>query len=254
MTDSGAKPVIAPEEPADSAYGQSYLEWKGWEEANFAKAGSLETAYFDAELKRSGFTATETSRVLEIGFGNGSFLAYARNKSWNTVGTEVNEFLVRMAKARGLTAIHADELDTLESSSFDLIVAFDVLEHIPPSGLLAFVQELVTLLRPGGLLLARFPNADSPFGLLNQNGDITHLTAIGLGKVRYLNRELETNLVFFGGQAVPLHGGSVTRSLRRMLGLALFKVADAFVNRVFFSNDHIAFCSSNVVMVLQVPR
>lgn len=254
MTVNELEPVPTPEAQADSAYGQSYLEWKGWDQANFARADALATAYFDAELKRAGFTASETSKVLEIGFGNGSFLAYAKNKGWDTVGTEVNHFLVRMALAHGLTAIHADDVHTLAEHSFDLVVAFDVLEHIPQDSLLPFVQGLIKLLRPGGLLLARFPNADSPFGLVNQHGDITHLTAIGLGKVRYLNRELETRLVFFGGQSVPLSGGSPGRLLRRMFGLALFGVVDAVVNKVFFPNDHIAFCSPNAVMVLQAPR
>jgi len=246
--------LTASKDNADIAYGKSYLEWKGWDEGNFARASSLETFYFDAEVRRAGFKSNSKIDVLEIGFGNGSFLAYAQNRGWNAVGTEVNGFLVHMATRRGFRAIHADNLDTLEDSSFDLVVAFDVLEHISPDHLLNFVQALTRLLKPGGFLLARFPNADSPFGLLNQNGDITHLTAIGLGKVRYLTRELDMKPVFFGGQAVPLVCGSAIRSLRRLCGLALFKVVDSIVNNLFFPNDRIAFCSSNVVMILQSTK
>ena len=247
-------PLTTSEEHPDLVYGKSYLEWKGWDEDTFAKVGSLDAIYFDAELSRARFKPAGNIEILEIGFGNGSFLAYAKSKGWNAVGTEVNDFLVEMATRRGLNAIHANDLNTLTEGAFDLVVAFDVLEHIPQDHLLEFVRSLAKTLRPGGLLLARFPNADSPFGLLNQNGDMTHLTAIGLGKVRYLSRELDMNLVFFGGQAVPVICGKAVRSLRRLAGVALFKVVDSFVNKVFFPNDPIAFCSSNVVMVLQATR
>ena len=251
MMVNGPDPLTPSDDHTDLVYGRTYLEWKGWDEQNFARAGKLEISYFDAELKRAGFKADSRTEVLEIGFGNGSILAYAKTKGWNAVGTEVNEFLVEMATRRGLNAIHANDLAGLKQASFDLVVAFDVLEHISQDHLLGFVRDLVNKVKPGTLLLARFPNADSPFGLLNQNGDITHLSAIGLGKARYLARELGLELVFFGGQAVPV-AGSAMRSLRRVGGLALFKLIDTVVNRVFFPNDPIAFCSSNAVMVLRV--
>ena len=254
MTGKGPRPTAESEEHADLAYGKSYLEWKGWDERSFAKAGNLQTCYFDAELSRANFKPSDKCEVLEIGFGNGSFLAYAKSKGWSAVGTEMNAVLVEMATRSGLNAIHANDLETLKDGTFELVVAFDVLEHIPPDHLLAFVQSLTRLLKPGGLFLARFPNADSPFGLLNQNGDVTHRNAIGQGKVRQLNRELNLKLIFFGGQAVPLNCGDVSRSLRRVLGLALFKLVDSVVNRIFFPNDHISFCSSNVVMVLQAAE
>ncbi|WP_419805471.1 class I SAM-dependent methyltransferase [Terriglobus sp.] len=254
MMVNGPDPLTTSEEHADLHYGKSYLGWKGWDDDNFAKVSRAEIFYFDAELRRAGFKPTSQIRVLEIGFGNGSFLAYAKTKGWNAIGTEVNDFLVEMATRRGLYAIHALDLNALDDGAFDLVVAFDVLEHIPQNYLLDFVKSLVRKLKPGGLFIARFPNADSPFGLLNQNGDMTHLTALGLGKVRYLSRELGMRVVFFGGQAVPLIRNEAFRSLRRIAGLALFKVVDIFVNKVFYPNDPIAFCSSNVVMVLQATR
>lgn len=254
MKVNGPDPLTAPGDEDGTAYGKSYLGWKGWDEENFGKVGDLETCYFDAELKRASLDLQRKIEVLEIGFGNGSFLAYVKNRGWNAVGTEINGVLVEMATRRGLNAIHSDDLNTLKEGSFDLVVAFDVLEHISPDHLLDFVRSLLRMLKPGGVLLARFPNADSPFGLLNQNGDITHLTAIGLGKVRYLARELDAKLVFFGGQAIPINCGSVLRSVRRFCGVAMFKIVDAFVNSVFFPNDRISFCSPNVVMILQAAR
>lgn len=232
-------------------YGKSYLDWKGWDESSFGVLDALQTYYFDAEMMRTGLELNRKLQVLEIGFGNGSFLAYAKRRGWEIVGTEANAHLINAASLFGFHAIPADDLHTLQHGMFDLVVAFDVLEHVPPLELLGFVRKLAEKLKPGGILLARFPNADSPFGLVNQQGDITHMCAIGLGKVRYLSIELEMRIVFFGAEARPVRCGSFTQSIRRLLGLALTKSIDFFVNKTLLQNLNIAFCSSNVVMILQ---
>ena len=244
-------PVTVSPDHEDATYGRSYLEWKGWQADNFAQLGSLRASYFDAELRRTRRDLNGEIKVLEIGFGNGSFLAYARARGWDAIGTEINGALVETANRSGFHAIHAEALNKLGKGAFDLVLAFDVLEHIPQAQMLAFVDSLAQRLKPGGVLLARFPNADSPFGLVTQNGDLTHLNAIGLGKVRYIARELGMKLVFYGGQAVPLTGGGAMRTIRRFFGLALFKTVDGLVNTIFYPNDHIAFCSGNAVMILQ---
>ncbi|HEV8549506.1 MAG TPA: class I SAM-dependent methyltransferase [Polyangiaceae bacterium] len=42
--------------------------------------------------------------------------------------------------------------------SFDLVVSMDVIEHLPPEGLLPWLQELLRVLKPGGLLFLTTPN------------------------------------------------------------------------------------------------
>ena len=61
---------------------------------------------------------------------------------------------------------------------FDLIVLFDVLEHLSLSEIVASFKIFSHLLTPSGKVLARFPNGGSPFGRLHQYGDATHQTVL----------------------------------------------------------------------------
>ena len=54
---------------------------------------------------------------------------------------------------------------------FDTVVAFDVFEHFALEEIEARLAALETMIRPGGHLLMRFPNGQSPFGLVLQHGD-----------------------------------------------------------------------------------
>jgi 2-polyprenyl-3-methyl-5-hydroxy-6-metoxy-1,4-benzoquinol methylase len=159
---------------ADPALYNGYVEWKSWRGA-FA-ASDREARYYAAEFKGIALTG---KRVLEIGFGNGSFLAWARAQGAVVTGTEAIDALVEQARAKGFDAQPASLTDLAAAArQFDLVVAFDVLEHWSRRELLANLRQIHALLAHDGLLLARFPNGHSPFGLVHQHGDLTHVTAL----------------------------------------------------------------------------
>ena len=97
-------------------------------------------------------------RVLDVGCGEGVFLALMRERGWQAVGVELGEESARIAREeRGLDVRTGDlfSLDA-EPSSFDAVVMSHVLEHLPdPVGALARVREL---LEPGGMLMLSLPN------------------------------------------------------------------------------------------------
>jgi 2-polyprenyl-3-methyl-5-hydroxy-6-metoxy-1,4-benzoquinol methylase len=64
------------------------------------------------------------------------------------------------------------------TGNFDFVVAFDVLEHLTREQLVYLFHTLAALLKSGDHVLARFPNAQSPFGCVSQNRDLTHRTAL----------------------------------------------------------------------------
>ena len=162
-------------ENLETSYGEDYLKWKSWEGIKFGTLKRTESAYFTAEISRTKYNFPQNSKVLEIGFGNGAFLKYALEKQWDVLGIEINQSLVRIAKERGFSATHTDNLSSFEDNSFDLIVAFDVLEHVPQESIPNMILEVKRILKSDRFFIARFPNGDSPIGLINQNGDITHL-------------------------------------------------------------------------------
>ena len=152
-----------------------YERWKNWT-ALFAfdadKAG-----YFEGELRGA---AIKGAQVLELGFGAGDFLAWAKSRGAIVAGTEVNDVLLAAARQHGIALLPA-AIETVAADNaarFDTIVALDVFEHLDLGEIETALLACATMLRPGGHLVLRFPNAQSPFGLPPQNGDLTHRTRL----------------------------------------------------------------------------
>lgn len=148
-----------------------YLHWKKWGVDNFAILNAHDKQYFDAALKYFSRQISGTPTALEIGFGNGKFLQYCTNAGWSVTGTEINPLLVKIAQEIGFNALCSSDLSQLSANQYDLVAAFDVLEHIPQNQILFLLQQINRVLKPKGVCLLRFPNGDSPFGLANQNGE-----------------------------------------------------------------------------------
>jgi 2-polyprenyl-3-methyl-5-hydroxy-6-metoxy-1,4-benzoquinol methylase len=168
---------------ADSAnlYG-GYAQWKQWD-GDFS-ASDRDARYFTAEFADIELAAR---RVLEIGFGNGSFLAWAKAQGALVVGTEIDEGMLARAREKGFVAWPSVLAELAASGQrFDVVVAFDVFEHWDKETLIANLKCIAALLDTGGLVLARFPNGHSPFGRVHQHGDITHQTALSKSSIEQL--------------------------------------------------------------------
>lgn len=122
-----------------------------------------------------------------MGFGNGALLGWCRDRGINIIGTEIQDELVERANSMGFFA--AKDFSAIRPESFDMVVALDVFEHIIYEDLVAVCMKLHDLLRPGAILIARFPNGDSPFSMPHKQGDPTHVNVIGSGFARKLMAE-----------------------------------------------------------------
>jgi SAM-dependent methyltransferase len=155
----------------------AYAQWKGWDEANFGRFTDNDRRYFEWHVRRA-LRGREPQRVLEIGFGNGSFLGFGRARGWDIIGVEISSELRARAERAGYRTVA--DIDLLApDAGFDLVALFDVLEHLEADQLIGFVRKLRALLVPSGAILLRVPNGDSPFGRRHQHGDMTHRVAIG---------------------------------------------------------------------------
>lgn len=235
---------MAKKEPA-------YLAWKHWDPASFGSFSARDHAYFSAEIARASASLPECPRVLEIGFGNGSFLAWARQRGWSIEGTELIPDLINQARVNAFPVYAASELAELPRQGYDLVVAFDVLEHISSCNLEGTMNVIYSLLRPGGCLVARFPNADSPFGLEGQHGDPTHMNAIGVGKIKYYAAHIGFSLVYLGPEAQPVPAGGWGLTARRLVTLPIKVIVDLIVGWVFLPGSGVSFSSRNTVAVLR---
>jgi SAM-dependent methyltransferase len=245
-------PAAAVGSASAAVYGSEYSEWKHWTDDSFAALSMREACDFGANLRKAGRGLPAGSQMLDIGFGNGAFLEYGRRRGWQMSGTEANPGLVERARQKGFNAVHAEALAGFADSSFDLVSAFDVLEHIPLDALPGFLSEVRRVLKPGGLFLGRFPNGDSPFGCHLQNGDPTHVTTIGTRRARYLAAISNLEVVYLWHEVQALWAG-ITHTPHRLFAVPMKKLMNLFLNLVYSPRNPLPFCSPNLVMILRKP-
>jgi 2-polyprenyl-3-methyl-5-hydroxy-6-metoxy-1,4-benzoquinol methylase len=158
----------------------SYSQWKDWH-LNFS-CSDLEERYYELEFGR---LVLPGSRIVEIGFGNGGFLDWAKRRGAEVYGVEIQPEILEAANRHGFKAVQfIEELLSYRGDGFDLAVALDVFEHIPPAEVPRALQQIESLLKVTGTLTLRVPNGLSPFGRLNQHGDATHTTVVTPAKVK----------------------------------------------------------------------
>jgi|ERR1017187_5703851 2-polyprenyl-3-methyl-5-hydroxy-6-metoxy-1,4-benzoquinol methylase len=163
---------------------QDYSKWKGWlTEVPFAELSTLQNKKYESQLERLSIPYKEIN-ALEIGYGNGSFIQFLLNNGSRIEGIEIQEPLLDAAKAKGIP-VHSS-INDVACGPYDLIVAFDVLEHLTIEELKSLFLKCRSLLKEKGAMVFRFPNADSFAGMGAQNGDFTHITAIGQTKLQQI--------------------------------------------------------------------
>jgi SAM-dependent methyltransferase len=234
----------------DGAYDGSYLKWKHWEAGTFGSLSRRDASDLSAQIRRSKVSLPPGSRVLEMGFGNGSILRYGRNRHWEMIGTEANIELVRRANESGFCAKHAEDLRPFPDDHFDLVIAYDVLEHIGQDQIPSALSEVQRILKKGGVFLARFPNGDSPFSRFSQHGDPTHLTTIGSFKAKNFAATLDMRITYLGGEIQPLWAG-LPHFAYRILANPIRSLLNVFLNFLFCPGDYKSLCSTNLIMILQ---
>jgi 2-polyprenyl-3-methyl-5-hydroxy-6-metoxy-1,4-benzoquinol methylase len=154
---------------------KNYADWKSW---GGPEDLHHDTGEFEVEIRRAETPPGAT--VLEVGFGEGAFLDWARGCSYRIVGVDINPDMVHAAKRRGHEVYLGDARNLLQdfTEKFDAIVCLDVLEHLTLQEIVDLFSVLATVLKPEGRIVARFPNGASPFGRLYQHGDATHMTTL----------------------------------------------------------------------------
>jgi 2-polyprenyl-3-methyl-5-hydroxy-6-metoxy-1,4-benzoquinol methylase len=118
-------------------------------------------------LERYAFAARHLppGRWLDMacGVGYGSARLASEGGAREVVGVDLSEQAVAYARSRyaapGLRFARADAMRFREGAPYDGVVSLETIEHVPdPAGLVA---HLVSLLRPGGVLVASVPTTPS---------------------------------------------------------------------------------------------
>lgn len=105
------------------------------------------------ELVRTG---GDTGTALDIGAAGGGNTRVLRGLGLRAIALEYGEEGAGLARERGLDVIRGDaRCLPVSTGSLDVVVAFDVLEHIEDDA--AAIREIHRILRPGGRLLVAVP-------------------------------------------------------------------------------------------------
>jgi SAM-dependent methyltransferase len=99
--------------------------------------------------------------VLDVGCGDGKFL-WALGPHWKRTGVDSSDETITLVSSRmpDLRLIQGDVFsESLTGENFDAITLWHVLEHLPDPR--RVMRRVVSLLKPGGVLIISLPNLDS---------------------------------------------------------------------------------------------
>jgi len=228
--------------------GNCYAEWKNWKESEFGQTPKHENEYFKTVFKK--FNLDNNTKILEIGFGNGYFLNFARHRGCVIEGIELVSELVERASSNGFKSYTSLE-NIQKNNIYDLIVLFDVLEHIPQDEVLDFLNLLNKFLAENGSIVIRTPNGSSPFGLANQYGDVTHCNVITGTKLNYWTKLSGLRVEHIDGDLYPfIFKHNIKKLPSKIIKRILFKVAER-VCRYIFAPQPKGCLSSNLFAILK---
>jgi len=193
---------------------------------------------------------SQHSSLLEIGFGNGGFLSFCMRGGIKICGTEANSSLVHAAMESGFDVGVADDLHRFPAESFDAVFALDVIEHIEPQETINFIQSCLRVLKPGGRLLLRFPNGDSPFSVSNFNADITHRNWISAEKMQYYSKNVAASDIRIFGTPQIILTPSLHHALYNTINLPIKFLINQVYRFIFYPGRKLNFVAVDLVAVL----
>jgi len=151
-------------------------------------------------------------KCLDIASGYGNFVYFLRARGYvNIEGYDLDENQVALAQTLKQPVEIGNVFDVLaRGHRYDLISAFDFIEHLSKDEALNFLDVCFENLNIGGAIIIRTPSADGPFGAHDSFNDITHewtmtstllkvvLQMSGFSKIVILDeRPQPTNLINF---------------------------------------------------------
>lgn len=126
------------------------------------------------------FPKDKNVKILDLGCGPGLFLEACKNSGYyNYEGVELLGELADYARDElGLNNIKRADifeyLETAKDQAYDIVSAFNIIEHIKKERVSELFDLIFKNLKNGGIFLSEVPNADSPIGIHTFYSDITH--------------------------------------------------------------------------------
>jgi len=160
------------------------------------------------QLLADWLPANRDAAIYEVACGPGVMLVYLKRAGYTNVsGSDSSQCQIELARATGQDVKLADSIEELErhaDARWDCLIAIDFVEHLPKDVLIRFLALTCRKLKPGGRLILRAPNGDSPFVGRNLFNGITHVWAYTTIETRALLRMAGYERVEFAEESVAL--------------------------------------------------
>jgi 2-polyprenyl-3-methyl-5-hydroxy-6-metoxy-1,4-benzoquinol methylase len=121
----------------------------------------------------------KTSRIGDVGCGDGHFLFYLKKCGYHNIeGVDASKDRIALCRQYVVPDVWSEDAITWlkeRSGVFDLLSCHHVIEHIPDDGLKEFLNALLNALKPDGTLILTTPNACTPWAGYNHYHDLTHV-------------------------------------------------------------------------------
>jgi len=205
--------------------------------------------YYELEMKR--FDQLENLKILEIGFGNGSFINWCESQKYQIYGYEVDKNFYENAKKKYKNIYYGERnlLHKVINEKFDLIVMFDVIEHVRKNELIEFLKDIKKTLKENGKIFLRFPNGSSLAGLEYFNGDLTHYSFLNKGSLKMLCDVVGFNLISCENMARIKKFNSIKGKIFGRLGYMIRDLIEIFYGYLYH-NEKIPL-DPNLVAILE---
>jgi O-antigen chain-terminating methyltransferase len=146
---------------AEEAHGLDALRAALRELSHGSRAGMQESRRAYLAVLHTAGAGTAERPILDVGSGSGAWLGLLRDEGLEARGVEGNRVLAEECRGRGLRVGDGDPLAALRgeaAASLGAVTAFGVLERLPLPELVRFLDEVVRVLRPGGVAVFETPN------------------------------------------------------------------------------------------------
>lgn len=100
----------------------------------------------------------QKGKVLDVGCGTGKILEELKAKKWQVFGIDGNKEAIKWSAKRGIKIKKADfnkDKIPFEDNSFDLVLALDLLEHLPNESNL--LRQIKRVLKKDGFFICTVP-------------------------------------------------------------------------------------------------
>lgn len=175
------------------------------------------------------------SFILELGCTYGYLFKHLEDYK-NLYGIDISKHAINVSKSLNHTAnFQVMDVQDLKfkPKTFDLIIAIDVLEHLPDPK--KGIKEISKVLKPLGILIITTPNPDSYSHRIKKKkwfayNDQTHISIHN--KDYWLNLLKENNFKIKKSTTIDLFDFPYLTKLARLLNLILYKLKSPFLKKI----------------------